>query len=168
MLDPTTEDIEEVWNDRLDGCSVAWIVRNGTTGLSRRAVIKILEGPVPDRFRGDPRLLPYRFIWIAVSGAVPLPDGSQAPFIFLKVPRKIAEADFRKGCTKLKRALAEAAPEARLETAAEQIESGIVLKFMRDKGYLGWELGADGSLSPLAIEAIEPEVEANTDRPPGP
>lgn len=159
MPEPSAEDIEEIWNDRLDGCSIAWILQYGTTGLSRRAVAKVLDGPVPDQFKDDPRLLPYRFIWVAISGAPALPDGTSPAFVFLKLPRKITNADYRKACTKLKRALAEAAPEAHLGMAAEEIESGVVLKFMRDKAYLGWDLAEDGSLSVLSIEAIEPDPE---------
>ena len=107
---PSAEDIEEIWNDRLDGCSISWIVQNGTTGLSRRGVAKVLDGPVPDRFKDDPRLLPHRFIWVSITGAAPLTDGTSAPFVFLKLPRKLTEGDFRKAFTKLKRALAESAP----------------------------------------------------------
>lgn len=45
----------------------------------------------------------------------------------------------------------------------EEIESNIVMKFMREKGYLGWDLAEDGSLTVLAADAIEPTV-----APPGP
>jgi hypothetical protein len=165
--DPTAEDIDEIWDCHLDRCSIAYIATNKVDGLSRRAIAKVLAGPVPERFKDDPRLLPYRFLWVSVIGAPVLADGSDAAFVFLKLPRKMTEADFRKACTKLKRVLAEARPGATLGMAVEEIESGIVLKYMREKGYLGWDLAEDGTLSVLAIEAIEPDS-ALAERPPGP
>lgn len=157
MAQPTADDIDEIWDCHLDGCSVAYIATYKVEGLSRRVIARALAGDVPDRFKDDPRLLPYRFVWMSINGGTPLPDGTMAPFVFLKLPRKITEADFRKGCTKLKRALAADMGGATLGNASEEIEREIVLKFMRDKGYRGWELAEDGAFSPLAIETIEAE-----------
>jgi len=156
----TPEDAEEIWDLKLDGCSVRYIHEFKASHLSRKAIADILNGPVPERFENDERLLPHRYAWIAASG---LRDrtGAEIAFVIVRFDRSLTQAAYRKGITKIRKEFAAMSPMGTINArVTEGIETEIARKFVAVRGTPGWDIGLDGSVRPLTEDDFGAEATA--------
>lgn len=152
---PDQDDIEEIWDCKLDGCSVRYIHECKTTHLSRRAIANVLRGPVPERFKDDERLLPYRYTWVA-AGGMPAATRISVAFAILKFDRKLTQASYRKAIQKIRQDAKSISPTGYITPqVTEMIEEKIARKFIVKHGYHGWEIDLHGEIRRLSKDDFE-------------
>lgn len=151
------EDVEEIWDLRLDGCSIRYIHEFKTTHLSRKAISGVLNGPVPERFKSDERLLPQRHAWIAATG---LQDraGNEIAFVIVRFDRSLTQSAYRKAVAKIRKEFSAMSPRGGINAlVTEGIETDVARKFV-GRGTPGWEIGLDGSTRRLTGDDFEAEA----------
>lgn len=152
---PNQDDINEIWDCKLDGCSVRYIHECKVTHLSRHAIARVLKGPVPEQFKDDERLLPYRYTWISAGGLQSATEVSAA-FIILKFDRKITQSSYRKGIRNIKRDVESFSPIGWIQPhVTEPIEEKIARKFVLKHGYHAWEIDLHGGVRRLSADDFE-------------
>jgi len=141
------DDVEEIWDLRLDGCSIRYIHEFKVSHLSRKAITSILNGPVPERFKHDDRLQPFRYAWISAGGMLDA-SSKDIAFAILKLARTISQANFRKGLAAIRRDFRELAPSGWLNGyVSEPLEREVAEKFIVKHGYPGWEIDGQGNVT---------------------
>jgi hypothetical protein len=153
------DDIHEIWDCSLDGCSIRYIHENKVS-LSRKVIAAVLAGPVPERFKDDERLLPSRYVWLAAGG---MKDGNDKDiaFIILKFPRGITQVNYRKGVRAIERDIVAMSDRGWLNGhVTEILEIAVAEKFVVTHGNPGWEIDLTGQTRKLGPDDFENTVAA--------
>ena len=154
---------EELWNEWLEGASVAWAAR--WFEVPRRVVEEELGREPPERFRQDLRYLRgSRFFWVHIEGPDTFPDGGEAVLAVVESPRRYTTDAFR-------RALRKIAAEVRGRSAQHRLNPVVMEGFGADcaaalsraaRGCAAFRFDEAGVLFP-----IDPRPRPDSEEPPG-
>jgi hypothetical protein len=154
-IEVSQEDIDEIWDLKLDECSISFIHECKVTHLSRRTIASVYNGEVPERFKDDERLLPHRFVWMSAWGFA-ANDGKDIGFVVLKLPWGVTQANYRKFVTAVRKDFSSISEKATLNPyVTEPIELDIAQKFVVVRGTPGWQMSLDGSATRLGADDFE-------------
>lgn len=156
------DDIDEIWDCRLDGCSINFIHQNKTSHLSRKVITAILNGPVPERFKDDERLLPQYYTWVSACGFKDRTEKDIA-FVILRIERETNQTNYRKGLSAIKRDFMVLSELGRINPyVTERIEANVAEKFIVKYGYPAWEIDRHGNIRRLSADEFKstPPIEA--------
>ena len=148
----SAEQRHAIWNEWLDGDTVNRIHRYQVGELSKAVIKTVLDEEPPESIMNDARLVHGgRFFWISVSHSYPkTADGEKMVFVVAKMPYRMPGKAFASGLRAIRRDFRTLHPESDLNLGVvEGIEAEVALKFLNSKGFLGWSMEVEGSISRL-------------------
>lgn len=144
-----------IWNEWLNGDSLKSIQEYQAGELSLAVIKAVLsEGP-PEAIKADDRFVHgARFFWISVSSehlCPKSPDGGDIAFAVGRMPLRVSKRAFTKGVTAIRTAFRADHPTSDLALEIiEEVEADVALKFVTERGFPGWSMDEEGSITSLA------------------